>query len=171
MTTSRLRAGAATTLFIAVSACGLTGHESLDPEDYSPSQYLRAVVNGAAFDARDRRVSLQNSTLTISGDDAYKRRIAFNIHCTSEDLLSGLPRTFLFAESLADSVGFAQYSEIRGLIGVFYATTETGARGSLTVTALSADRIAGTFSFVAPLSSGPGGGSMTVNSGEFAIKF
>jgi hypothetical protein len=159
--------------FVA-TACGISlTNESLAPDDLNPDHFMTAVVEGTSFMARDLKASFMNSTLTLSGVDASQRRIVFNVYCERQAVVSTLPRTFLLTAGSVDSVGFAQYSEPLGVYFSFYTTASIGARGNLTVTALTSEEITGTFWFVASASGGTGTrpGTRDISSGQFSVKF
>lgn len=160
----------ALTVALASGACGHSNDVVATEPDRS-NGYMTGNLAGLFFDAVEIRATLTHGILQLSGEDNRHRKVSFYV----QDVTPGiaLPRTYRLFPHTVDSVGYAQLTIPFGLVFAYYTTAPTGARGDVTITTLTAERIEGTFSLVTGRTSGsPGTYSfVSVTSGEFFAKF
>jgi hypothetical protein len=149
------------TLILAVS-CGDDG--PTDPDDNQPPSgpgtgSISAQVNGQAWSAPTTRAATHvNNTLTITGTDASQRTIlvaAANVTA---------PGTFQLTQGNPNG---AIASVIEG--AAIWSSPLPGGSGTLTVTVLTATRVAGSFTFTGLPATASATGSRIVTGGQFDL--
>ncbi len=143
-------------LMLASSGCDSNEDEELQQLS---NGFMTASVNNQPFSANTSVFAINTGgVFGLSGGDASGRVIA----------LGGLSQMGEQTIGMGDPAN----STFTETAGVFWAANATVGSGTITITELDADHIAGTFSFVAPPSPGSSAtGTRTVTDGEFDIEF
>ncbi len=146
----------------ATLACG--GGSSTGPGNGNnnplASEPLSAVINGVQWGSPAPSVSYKNNILAVAGIDlAITASISFGALA---------PVAGVYALSYQNPVGG---SAIVTEGGKGWGTGFPGGTGTLTITALTAHRVAGSFSFTAEPASGGATGTVSVTNGKFDINY
>jgi Family of unknown function (DUF6252) len=143
-------------LVLAFSGCDSNKEE--EEQQRLPNGFLTARVDGQLFTANASVFALNTGgVFGLSGVDASGRAIG----------LGGTSETGMKTIGMGDPAN-ASITEGAAL----WAANATIGSGTVTITELDAEHIAGTFSFVAPATPGTSAtGTRTVTQGEFDIEF
>lgn len=139
-------------------AAGCDSNEE-EEQQQLPNGFMSARVDGQPFTANISVFGISTSgVFGVSGADASGRVIG----------LGGLAQTGVQMIGMGEPAN-STYTEGAG---VLWAANATAGSGSITITEVDADHIAGTFSFVAPASQASSAtGTRTITDGEFDIEF
>jgi hypothetical protein len=122
---------------------------------------MGALIDGVVWNADVSIVaSYSNGMLSVTGEDALKRRIGFGLRATG-------PRAISVGSG--DFVGFSlSISESDDTLPSIW----SGQSGEIRLTRLTPTRASGTFTFIAiPFQGTPATGTRTVSSGTFDVTF
>lgn len=138
---------------------GCDSNEDDEEQQQLPNGFMTARVDGQPFTASVSVFGINtNGVFGVSGADASGRIIG----------LGGLAQVGEQTIGMGNPAN-STYTEAAG---VFWAANATSGSGTITITELDAEHIAGTFSFVAPASQGSSAtGTRTVTNGAFDIEF
>ena len=145
------------------SACGddTPAEPSGPPGVVLANGSMGALIDGVVWNADVSIVATySNATLSVTGEDALKRRIGFGLRATG-------PRSITVGSG--DFVGFS--------LSIIEAENPqpsiwTGQSGEIRLTRLTSTRASGTFTFTAiPFQGTPATGSRTVSTGTFDVTF
>jgi hypothetical protein len=122
---------------------------------------MGALIEGVVWNADVQIVaSYSSGTLSVTGEDALKRRIGFGLRATGPRIIS---------VGSGDFVGFSlSISEAEDAQPSLW----TGQSGEIRLTRLTPTRASGTFTFTAvPFPGTPATGTRTVSNGTFDVTF
>ena len=145
-------------LGLAVASCGGSSTSSPSPNSSPPlsNGSFSALINGASFNATAARVVTANGLVSIGGGNASGQTIGF---------------AWLDAGTRTYPIGGATIATHTFMGNTWSASSAQGS-GSITVTTTTANRVAGTFSFVLQ-ADGPSGatGTRNITQGRFDLTF
>jgi hypothetical protein len=151
----------ALTLFVSVS-CGDDGPTDPDDNEQPPSGpgtgTIGAQVNGQAWSGLVRSATHVNGTLTITGTDTSQRTILVAA------ALVTTPGTYQLNQGNPNG---AIASVIEG--AAIWSSSVSGGSGTLTVTILTATRVAGSFTFTGLPATPSATGTRAVTGGQFDL--
>jgi hypothetical protein len=143
-------------LLVLVLGCG--DNDSPGP---GPVEYMTASINGTPWDgSQNLSASWQNLVLTVSGVNAAQQRVQIalaNVQGPGDFLLS------------PGNVNAGLGNLIEGV--AIWASNVEGGSGTLTVSILTANRVKGTFNFIAVPATASASGVVSVTAGSFDIAF
>jgi hypothetical protein len=155
------RATIAPLLFALLTAVSCGDDTPTDTED-EPSGpgtgSIGAQVNGQAWSASTRSATHVNGTLTITGTDAAQRTVLVGIANVTA------PGTFQLAQGNPNG---AIASVIEG--AAIWSSSLSGGSGTLTVSVLTATRVAGSFTFTGVPATASATGTRAVTAGQFDL--
>lgn len=143
---------AAIACIAAITACG-----SDSPTDPSESGPMTARIDGDRFVAVQTTVLQSGGTTAVNGGSADLRAIGFQI----QNMTTG---TYTIAPGSLVSAGVTIGSASWGAGGAM-------GSGTITVTAVTAARVTGTFQFTVEAIAGGAAGSLAITDGVFDITF
>lgn len=157
MRSTRRLAPAALALLLALAACG---SDATEPEAKGGGAQMTARIDGKAWAST---IAFATSgqpghAIAVSGSDQALQTIAFsfiNAGTGTYEITPGMPTNALLSE------GSVQWQ----------AGASSQGTGTITVTTLNAERIAGTFEFTAEPVSGGATGTRVVAQGKFDVEF
>jgi len=158
MRTTRLHGLAALLLALALTACGKDATEPSVPGNGDAR--MSARIDGQAWSASLALAaggSQAGAVIAVSGSDQAQRTIAFafiNAGTGTYEIEPGAATNAVLSE------GSAQWQAAPGQ-----------GTGTITITTLNAERIAGTFEFTAEPGSGGATGTRVVTQGTFDVEF
>lgn len=141
----------------AAMALGCGGDGNTGPNNGANNGSMSATVDGSGWSASNVAATRTAGFVGVGAgaSDASTISFAFPDH------------TGTFTVGGQDGTNASYISGGKSWSAVF----GSGGSGTITVTTLSATRVAGTFSFVAPASAGGATGSKTITNGSFDIEF
>lgn len=152
-----------------VVAAGLIacGSDSTGPEKTGQGGTLSATISGVAFSPPTRTVGANyaNQILSIQGSTSSSPVTALTINVLN---VTG-PGVYQLNPNFAGT--FGQVTITNGANAQLWSTALSPGNGSITVTALTSTRVAGSFNFTAQSVSGGAAGQKSVTSGSFDISF
>lgn len=154
--TMRMRIGVLAVGAAMWLGCG-GGDGNTGPNNGPNNGSLSATVDGSGWTARTVAATRTSGFVGVGAgaSDASTIAFAFPDH------------TGTFTVAGQDGTNASYYSGGKSWTAAF----GTGGSGAITVTTLSATRVSGTFSFVAPATAGGAAGNKTVTNGSFDIEF
>lgn len=147
---------------ITFVACG---SDATGPVNGGPDGTMSATVAGEFFSPPPATVaaSYVNQVLTLQGSTTSNPVTAISINVLN---VTG-PGTYQLNPNFAAT--FAQVAITSGASAQVWSTVLSPGNGSITVTTLNSERVAGTFTFTAQFASGGATGQKSVTSGTFDI--
>ncbi len=151
----RMRVAALALAGAAWLGCG--GGDNTGPNNQTGDHTMSASVDGSSWSALNAAAARNNGFVGVgaSASDLSTISFAFPDH------------TGTFQVGGQDGTNASFISGGKSWTAAF----GTGGSGTITVTTLTATRVSGTFSFVAPALSGGATGSKTVTNGSFDVEF
>lgn len=168
-TVSAVRRLAAAALSLALGACGGDGSSTgPDGSGNTGAFYLRAKIDGASWasDAGSERVGVPITLPGLYSITGAKIGAGANYTIAITLYNIGGPGTYPMGVGPQVAGGSAIVSTAAG----GWATPQSGADGTITITTLTASRIEGTFNFTASPLSGGATGTRTVTDGSFVLE-
>jgi hypothetical protein len=152
-------------LLTMLAACG-GDKDPTDPGGNNPNGTITATVNGAAWNGSAAAIATRSTDfIAVGGTQGSHSNITFAFPGNSTG-------TFSIPDAVGMNLNYSEFGSTHVWQALAMGHLGGIGSGSVTVTTLNSERVAGTFSFVAPAAASSGAtGSRTVTNGSFNVKF
>jgi hypothetical protein len=150
-------------LYALLTACGGDGGP-LEP--VATDNSITATVDGSPWNGSSTALAMRSSGfISVTGTVASNTYIAFAFP-------DGGPGTYSIPNAVGMNFNYGEYSTGRLWQALGMGTLGGVGAGSVTVTTLTAERVAGTFQFTAPAAASSGAtGTRTITNGAFNVRY
>jgi hypothetical protein len=145
---------------LVAAACGGSGSPSITGTNNNSSGPMSAIIDGQAWATPAPQAGYKNNIVSVAGID-----LGLTASVSFASAVSG-PGTYSlsYGNQLAGSGGVSK-------VGKGWTSGLPGGTGTLTLTTLTANHVAGTFAFDAVAASGGATGTVHVTNGKFDVTF